>query len=331
MCERSHTLTEASVQKNHPRILAFGDNVVDCYRDLDIMYPGGNCVNHAVFARRSGASTGYAGAVSDDAAGRAIRDSLASEGVDVSLLRMVPGGTAYCVIANEEGERVFVGANLGVSIIAPEAADLARMAQMDAVHTGRSSHIDAWLPRIARLTRISYDFGPAQDDDRIAAVVPFCYLASFSGGDLTQAAAHALAGRALASGAEWVLVTRGGQGALLAHASGMSEAPAAHVEPVDTLGAGDTFIARTLVGLLRGEDPAKILAAATEAAAETCLSPGAFGHGVPLDVDLSRAMSIAEIYSTTRAPASPDDIADAAPTSGETPPSPDRTPAGTAL
>ena len=38
-----------------PRILAFGDNVVDCYRARHLMFPGGNCVNHAVFARRFGA------------------------------------------------------------------------------------------------------------------------------------------------------------------------------------------------------------------------------------------------------------------------------------
>ena len=78
------------------------------------------------------------------------------------------------------------------------------------------------------------------------------------------------------------------------------EAPAERVEPVDTLGAGDTFIARTLVGLLRAEAPAAILAAAAQAAAETCLSPGAFGHGVTMTVDVATAQSIEEIYATTK-------------------------------
>jgi len=55
------------VSQATPRIVAFGDNVVDCYRDRQQMFPGGNCVNHAVFARRFGAETAYAGAVSDDA------------------------------------------------------------------------------------------------------------------------------------------------------------------------------------------------------------------------------------------------------------------------
>ena len=29
-------------------ILGFGDNVVDCYEHLGVMYPGGNAVNVAV-------------------------------------------------------------------------------------------------------------------------------------------------------------------------------------------------------------------------------------------------------------------------------------------
>lgn len=283
-----------------PRILAFGDNVVDCYRDRQRMFPGGNCVNHAVFARRFGAETAYAGAVADDAAGRAIRDALVAEGVETSLLRFLPGQTAYCVIATEGGERAFLGANLGVSVIAPSPADLAWMKTADAVHTGRSSHVDAWLAHFASLTRVSYDFATIRDEGRIAAIAPHCFLAGFSGGGLSRGEAQALAETALRHGARWAVITRGGDGALLAGACGLHEAPAALVRPVDTLGAGDTFIARTLVGLLRNETPDAILNAAAAAAAETCLSPGAFGHGVPMAVDLATALTIEEIYATTR-------------------------------
>lgn len=283
-----------------PRILAFGDNVVDCYRDQQRMFPGGNCVNHAVFARRFGAETAYAGAVSDDAAGRAIRDAFLAEGVETSLLRFLPGQTAYCVIATEGGERVFVGANLGVSIIAPSPADLAWMKTADAVHTGRSSHVDAWLAHFASLTRVSYDFATIRDEARIASVAPHCFLAGFSGGGMRRDEAQALAGAALRHGARWAVITRGDEGALLAGQDGIYEAQAVPVQPVDTLGAGDTFIARTLVGLLRGEAPETILRGAAEAAAQTCLSPGAFGHGVPMMVDLSSALTIDEIYARTR-------------------------------
>lgn len=289
-----------------PRIIAFSDNVVDCYRGPALMYPGGNCVNHAVFARRFGAVTAYAGAVADDPAGRAIRDALRAEGVETGLLRFLPGETAWCMIATEDGERRFVGANLGVSLIAPSAADLDWMRGADAVHTGRSSHVDAWLPTFAALTRVSYDFATAHEGARIARLAPHCYLAGFSGGDLDRAQALALAQTARHHGATWAIVTRGAEGALLAGPDGVVEAAAAPVVPVDTLGAGDTFIARTLVGLLRGEAPRHLLEAAARAAAETCLSPGAFGHGVPMQIDMGSARSIEEIYATTRPVPGPD-------------------------
>ncbi|WP_345773568.1 PfkB family carbohydrate kinase [Aquamicrobium sp. NLF2-7] len=296
------------MSRKAPRIIAFGDNVVDCYRDQQRMFPGGNCVNHAVFARRFGAEAAYAGAVCDDAAGRAIRDACLAEGVDVSLLRFMPGQTAYCVIANENGERVFLGANLGVSIIAPSQGDLDRMSRADAVHTGRSSHIDAWLPRFASLTRVSYDFATIRDEAHIARLAPHCFLAGFSGGGLSREEALALGEAALRNGAQWAITTRGEDGAMLVGHGRIYEVPAAPVVPVDTLGAGDTFIARTLVGLLRDEAPDVLLSEAATAAAETCLSPGAFGHGAAMDIDLTTMLTLDEIYRNTKPVAGPADM-----------------------
>lgn len=283
-----------------PRILAFGDNVVDCYEDQQLMYPGGNCLNHAVFARRFGARTWYAGAVADDAAGRLIRQALEREGVDTSHLRTLPGNTAFCVIGTEEGERVFLGADLGVSIIGPSAEDLDLMGRVDAVHTGRSSHVDAWLAHFAARTRLSYDFATVHDPDRIARVAPHCHLASFSGGGLTCDDAMSLAETAARAGATHVLVTRGEEGAILMSGGDAVETSAAPITPVDTLGAGDTFIARVLVGLLRQEAPADLLAAAAAEAARTCSWRGGFGHPGPMEIDLRLAKSVEEIYRITK-------------------------------
>jgi fructoselysine 6-kinase len=289
------------------RILAFGDNVVDCYRDQNLMFPGGNCVNHAVFASRAGAETAYAGAVCDDDAGRLIRQALTEEGVDVSSLRVEPGQTAYCVIETRDGDRVFVGANLGVSIIAPSRADLARLSDFDAVHTGRSSHVDGWLPCFAEVTKISYDLATVHDPDRIARIAPHCFLIAFSAGGACRDEALALADRARIAGARWSLVTRGIEGALLAGETGIVEVPAKQVDPIDTLGAGDTYIANVLVGLLDSLQPKAILTKAAEASAQTCLIRGAFGHAAPMSVDLSNMMSLEEVYRTTRPAEAPMD------------------------
>jgi len=281
-----------------PRIVAFGDNVVDCYQDQGLMYPGGNALNLAVFSRRFGASSAYLGAVGDDAAGRHIRDALQAEGVETDGLRREDGATAFCLIGLEEGERVFLGADLGVSIIEPSEGDLEAIASADAVHTGRSSHIEHRLPDFAARTKLSYDFAVVRDAERITRLAPNLFLAAFSAGDLPLPEAEALARLAHEAGARWVVVTRGADGALLLGEGGVFHAPSAKAEIVDTLGAGDTFIARTLYGLLTDEAPDVLLAAAAREAARTCTHAGGFGHPAPMQVDRSRAKTLEEIYAT---------------------------------
>ncbi|MGJ0184009.1 PfkB family carbohydrate kinase [Corynebacterium glyciniphilum] len=265
-----------------PHLITVGDNVVDCYQALATMYPGGNCVNVAVFARRFGLESAYVGAVGDDVAGNLIATSLDEEGVGTSLLRTVPGGkTAWCLIGHREGDRIFLGSDLGVSEFSPKQADLAAIARADAVHIGASSHMDDWVEELSSRTRVSYDFSTYGDRQRIAAVAPRLWLATVSGGGLTDTEVVDLAGAITGAGAAWVLVTRGAAGAVLFHGSRQWLVAATPTNVVDTLGSGDTFLARVLTGLLRHEDPPVFLAAAAEAAAATCGTVSAFGHPAP--------------------------------------------------
>lgn len=280
-----------------PRLVTFGDNVVDCYADRNVMLAGGNAPNVAAFAARAGAAASYVGAVADDPAGRHIRSALVAESVDVSHLRIVKGHTAFCLIGRNGGEREFLGADLGVSIIAPTPEDLDFIAGHDVVHTGRSSHVDAHLPGFAARTLLSYDFAVIRDHDRIGQLAPHCFLASFSAGDLGEEEAIDLLRHARAAGARWCLATRGRSGALLDGPTGVWRQEALPIEPVDTLGAGDAFIARVLVGLVSDEQADVALPAAAAAAAETCRRLGAFGPEAPLEVDRSRARTLEEIYA----------------------------------
>jgi fructoselysine 6-kinase len=261
------------------RVAGIGDNVVDRYESLGLTFPGGNCVNVAVFAARCGATAAYIGAVGRDEDGYLIREALLAEGVDVSRLRMEDGPTAYCRIGHENGDRVFLSSDLGVSLFDPEPADLEALGTFDAAHVGFSSRLDDHLAAIAGRTRLSYDFAVHQEPGHIRATAPSCFLAAFSGGHLTDTEVTAVHRSAVEAGATWVLVTRGAAGALLANGSTVWTCPAAHAgDVVDTLGAGDAFIARTLVGLLAGESPDHLLSAAATDAARTCTALGAFGH-----------------------------------------------------
>jgi fructoselysine 6-kinase len=265
-------------------IAAVGDNVVDCYPAPDRMYPGGNALNVSVFARRGGALSSYVGAVAADPAGLLIRRALIAEGVNVDRLRVLAGETAFCVIGHRDGDRVFLSSELGVSRFEPDEDDLALVARHDAVHVSASSGLDHRLGEFASLLPLSYDFSTHRDAAHISAVAPHCFLASLSGGDLTDTAARNLAAHAVSAGARWALVTRGADGALLMHHGGSLRVAARPGTIVDTLGAGDTFIARVLVGLVAGEALDPLLADAADRAAATCENPGAFGYGERLSV-----------------------------------------------
>ena len=266
------------------RIAAMGDNVVDCYLSQRRMFPGGNCLNVSVYARRFGAASTYIGAIGGDRAGDAIRAALSVEGVDTSKLRVLPGMTAYCIIGHDGADRIFLRDNLGVSMFEPEPGDFEHIAGYDAVHIGQSSGLDSHVAKAAETTRLSFDFSTRRDADRFARIAPHCFLASISAGETAREEALALSQRLLGHGAQWALATRGREGAMLSDGKALFEAPAHPVEAVDTLGAGDTFIARTLFGLLAGQNPSDTLSSAALAAAETCRFHGAVGHGAALSL-----------------------------------------------
>jgi fructoselysine 6-kinase len=273
-------------QQTMTKIVAVGDNVVDCYQSTGQMFPGGSCLNVSIFAHRFGATSAYIGAIGQDAAGELIRAALAEEDVITERLRVVPGPTGYCVIGHRKGDRVFLTFDLGVSIFQPNDGDVEFVRSFDAAHIGQSSGLDADLKRFSAAACLSYDFSTRREAAHRESIAPLCFLASLSGGDLDRDDAVALLRQTMAAGAQWCLVTRGENGALLGTGKDVFETPAVPVQVVDTLGAGDTFIARTLVGLLQGEAPQETLSAAAQAAAETCTRIGATGHAAVMAVSV---------------------------------------------
>jgi fructoselysine 6-kinase len=266
------------------KIVAMGDNVVDCYLSQNTMFPGGNCLNVSVFISKFGGKSAYVGAIGRDAAGDAIVAALTAEGVDISHLRRLDGPTAYCVIGHHTADRVFVTYDLSISMFEPTEEDFLFIADHDAVQIGQSSGLDAHLARVAAIRPLSYDFSNKYTDEKIRNISPLCFLTSASAKDDSDKAAHDLIRQFLAAGARWCLVTRGSKGALLGRGDNVFEVSAARAELVDTLGAGDSFIARTLLGLMRSEPPQELLAAAAIEAARTCGYYGAVGHGVPIEI-----------------------------------------------
>ena len=269
-----------------PLVLTIGDNVVDLYPDLGIMFPGGNAVNVAVHARRCGAASSYLGVLGTDGNGDVVRRSLEAEGVGTSHLRAVRGPNAFAVVRVVDGDRFFESGEVGVSRIDVGDEDLRAVASADVVHTGECSMVEDDLPRIAEAARLlSFDFS-VRPWEYVVEFARHVDLAVVSAPDDGSDAA-VLAARVARLGPTTVAVTQGPRGATLLAGDTIHRAQAGPGTVVDTLGAGDAFIARLLVGIARSEPLDELLAASTRYATAACADHGAYGHEAPLAPDLA--------------------------------------------
>jgi fructoselysine 6-kinase len=264
------------------RLLGLGDNTVDTYVDRGLQFPGGNAVNVAVLARRLGAQAGYLGCIGTDAAGMLLIDALRQEGVDTAQCRVLPGGNARAFIGHDGNDRRFLRSERGVrgQWGGFSAADLAYVAGFDLVHSSVYSELEAELETIRGAARLlSYDFSERWTDANLAATLPALDIAFLSFPNGSDVECRALLERCIGQGARIAVVTRGAQGSMalsdgVFHAQGISEA-----RIVDTLGAGDGFIAAFILRLLHGVGLDEALAAGADHAAMVCGYQGGFGHG----------------------------------------------------
>ncbi|WP_461163968.1 PfkB family carbohydrate kinase [Arthrobacter sp. R4-81] len=282
------------------KVVGFGDNIVDRFVDRQVMYPGGNCANFAVFARRLGVPSAYMGVFGSDALGDFVRAALVDCGVELDRCIVREGLNGVTDIRAVNGDRVFLGWNDGgvtlshPFVLSPD--DLRYLATVDLVHSSVYSASESQLPQLSRAgTLISFDYSSEPEhrtDAYFAQTAPFIDLALLSLGDLPDQDATDELLRVSAAGACLALGTRGNKGALFYDGAKFYLQKAAPTEPdrfVDTMGCGDAFLTGLTVSLLREgwnrrnqpREPAlrRALALAAEVAAEQCYAEGAFGYG----------------------------------------------------
>jgi fructoselysine 6-kinase len=251
------------------------------------MFPGGNAVNVAVFARRYGREASYIGWLGTDRYGRLLRESIAAEGVDITHCRVVEGVSSHGDVTLVDGDRVFGEFDWGVtSRIDLDDQQLAFVATHDITHTSVYSKLEAQLPRLAAASgMLSFDFASDWDRAYLANVLPLTDIAFLSHPDPDAEAVRELLVWAQGQGPSLVVVTCGAAGAFAFDGERVCRQGIVETDIVDTLGAGDAFAARLLVERASGTPLEDALGLAAESAARTCEYLGAFGHGAPIDSD----------------------------------------------
>lgn len=268
------------------RLVGVGDNTVDQYLHLGLMFPGGNAVNVPVLAQRLGHQGSYIGWLGNDVYGRLILDALAQEGIDTSRCRVVEGENAHCEVNLIDNDRVFGASTPGVTTqIALNDHDLAYIAAYDLAHTSIYSRLERDLPALHRAAAlVSFDFSQNWTEDYLRQHAPYVDFALLSYPSQTVEEVERLMLWVHQLGPQLVLVTQGSAGARVLLDGEITHTGIMETEVVDTLGAGDSFIARFLVEHLSGTPVADAMRLAAESAAHTCTYYGAFGYGTPIVV-----------------------------------------------
>ncbi|MEV5004270.1 ribokinase [Streptomyces sp. NPDC055692] len=222
--------------------------------DLSV-HPGGKGANQAAAAARLGARTALLARVGDDAHGRLLLDAQRAAGVDPAgvLVGGAPTGVALITVDPSGDNSIVVspGAN---GRLTPEdvraAGDLLRVSRV--VSAQLEIPLETVVEAVRNLapgSRFVLNPSPPRPlpQELLKACDPLIVneheakviLGGAEAGDTPESWARDL----LALGPRSVVVTLGGEGALVASADGVARVPSVKVDAVDTTGAGDAFTA----------------------------------------------------------------------------------------
>jgi fructoselysine 6-kinase len=262
-----------------PEVACVGDNCVDVAVERpEEELAGGNALNVAVELARAGRVTSYFGAVGDDARGAIIVDAARAADVDVTAVRQVSGPTGITIVARDgDGERSFVSQDYGVSAGYRLDDDAARrIAAHRWAHFARQPDLAVWAPALrADGLRLSCDLGVETVPGTLEEIAPHLDVAFLSTSSAEGRTGQELLEEALKAGADLAVVTCGRDGSIAGSDARRWRAAAVGVdEVVDTLGAGDAFIAAFISTMLAGLDIDAALRAGSVAGAAACTRRG---------------------------------------------------------
>ena len=255
------------------KLAAVGDNCMDVYENIGKAYPGGNPVNVAVYFVRLGGESSYTGVVGTDQYGKLMKEKIAEKGVDVSHIRFMEGSTAITHVELVDGERVFGEYEEGVLadfMLTYEEIDF--LCSHDMVVTGLWGNVHDDLAKIqARGVKVAFDAATRPEDPAAVTAIPSVDYLFFATDDGDTPELRETMKQSKATGPKMVITTLGEKGSIVYDGEKYTTFGIIPCNVVDTMGAGDSFIAGFLKGILE------------EKPVEECMKMGATNSSVTLE------------------------------------------------
>lgn len=283
------------------KVVGYGDNVVDRYINQNVRYPGGNCINFAVYAKRMEIDAAYLGYWGEDEEAKMIQDAMKDIGVDISQCKVEAGTvTERCDVNLVDGDRIFLEdderENLHGALPLGEE-EINYLNEFDLVHCSCYAEEEEELGKLKDIRGlVTFDFAVEDEfrtEEYLDMICPWIDFGLFSCEHMTDDEIRELLKKVYDKGVSYVLATMGTKGQLLFDGENFYEGTVHLKKAVDTMGAGDSFFTSFLMCLLKSGwkkgikvDEKAIKDAfeyAAEFSAENCLIHGAFGYGQPIE------------------------------------------------
>lgn len=282
-----------------PTILSLGEVLWDLFPEGPRF--GGAPANFACHAAALGGAVTIASAVGDDSRGREAVAILQGYGIDVGTVQTVAdaptgavtvhlddrGKPSYTIETDAAWDRLTWTPELEAALDMADAVYFGTLGQRGTVsrETIRRALDLAKATDTPRVLDVNLR-APFFDNDLIRESVTHASVLKLSDEELEPVAtacgialsddpAVTLAALRDHRGLDLVVMTRGADGALLISSSETIDQPGVPTEVRDTVGAGDSFTAALVTGLLRGGPLAEIASDACQLAAFVCSQSGA--------------------------------------------------------
>lgn len=233
-------------------IAAVGDNCIDFYDNTGEYYAGGNPVNVAVYVKRMNGNSSYTGVVGNDDYGRFMIEAITAKGVDTSHIKILDGKTAITHVEIKNGDRILGEYEEGVMAdFKLTEEDIDFLCSHDLVVTGIWGMIESELYKIkSRGVPVAFDFADKLDHEITQKAVPFVDYAFFSCDSKSDEELYEFMKFIKSKGPGIVVVTRGEKGSIAYDGNEFSSFGIIECEVIDSMGAGDSYIAGFLMGIL---------------------------------------------------------------------------------
>lgn len=239
------------------KVAAVGFCCADVYENLGEWYPTGNGIDWGIHLSRMGVPVSVVSVVGNDAYGEGMKHVLSEENIDISHLRTEEGMTCLTRMTLKNGtDRVHLDSIDGVmENYALTEEDFCFAAEHDLIHTdlfgNALSHLPAWKKAGVK---ILMDFSVFTKDPEYHCeeIFPYVDYVFFSADGIAEAELEDWLKEIYRMGSTLVVATMGEKGSLCYDGTQFYRHGITKIEVVNTVGAGDSYIAGFTYGILNG-------------------------------------------------------------------------------